>query len=115
MISATLGDSYTQAETNCGHDHVSPENFIDASTCAFPEYTWFIKGNGHNDFEEDYCEFIEWAIRYDGQPTVWSDEKYPQFMEKDGLIPVSPETVTDDRSDEEIFFGSIVDLIKESF
>lgn len=114
-IADTLGDGYTQAETSCGHNHVSPENIIDASTCAFPEYTWFIKGNGHSDFEEDYCEFIEWAIRYDGQPTVRTEEKYPQFMEKDGLAPVSPETETDSRSDEEIFFSSIVGLIQESF
>jgi len=116
-ITATLGDNYAQAETGCGHNHISHENFIDASTCAFPENTWFFKGNGHNDFEEDYCEFIEWAIRYDGQPTVRSDEKYPQFMEEgeSGLIPVIPETAADDRSDGEIFFSSLIGLIKESF
>lgn len=115
-ISDTLGSDYTQAETLCGHNHISPEKSVDASTCAFPEYTWFFKGNGHNDFEEDYCEFIEWAIRYDGQPTVWSDEKYPQFTEKseNGFIPVSPETITDNRNDTEIFFSSLISLIKES-
>lgn len=116
-ITGTLGDGYSQAKNDCGHNHVSPENVIDASTCAFPEYTWFFKGNGHNDFEDDYCEFIEWAIRYDGQPTVWSDEKYPQFMAEgeNGLIPVNAKTITDNRSDEEIIFSSVVALIKESF
>lgn len=116
-ITETLGDGYVQAENSCGHNHVSPENVIDASTCAFPEYTWFFKGNGHADFEEDYCGFIEWAIRYDGQPTVWSDEKYPQFMQEgeDGLVPAKPKAETDNRSDEEIIFSSVIDLIKESF
>lgn len=80
-INSTLGDGYVQAKTDCGHNHISPENYIDASTCAFPEYTWFIKGNGHNDFGDEYSELIEWAIRYDGQPTVHSDEAYPQFVE----------------------------------
>lgn len=114
-ITGTLGDGYTQAETDCDHNHISPDNIVDASTCAFPEYTWFFKGNGHNDFDDDYCEFIEWAIRYDGQPTVWSDEKYPQFMEvgEDGLVPVNAQEKF--QNEEETFFSPVIDFIKELF
>lgn len=115
-ITGTLGDNYKQAKKTCGHNHVSPENTIDASTCAFPEYTWFFSGNGHNDFGEGYCEFIEWAIRYDGQPTVRSSKNYPQFMaESEGDISPSNGNITvDDRSDEEIIISSAFTLIKES-
>lgn len=115
-ITGTLGDNYKQAKKACGHNHISPENTIDASTCAFPEYTWFFSGNGHNDFGDDYCEFIEWAIRYDGQPTVRSSKKYPQFMvESEGDIsPASGKVSVDDRSDEEIIISSAFTLIKES-
>lgn len=115
-ITGTLGESYTQANDDCGHNHVSPENTVDASTCAFPEYTWFFSGNGHNDFGEGYCEFIEWAIRYDGQPTVRSNKMYPQFMaESEGDIsPATGEITVDDRSDEEIIIASAFTLMKES-
>lgn len=115
-ITGTLGDNYTQAKTACRHNHISPENTIDASTCAFPEYTWFVSGNGHNDFGDDYCEFIEWAIRYNGQPTVHSSADYPQFMaESQGDIsPAKEPAPADSRSDEEIIFTAATELIKES-
>ncbi len=77
----TFGENYSQKRIGCGHNHVSPDRIIDASTCLFAEYTWFIKNNGHDAFGPDYCEFIEWAARYDGQPTVHTEEKYPQFMQ----------------------------------
>lgn len=115
-ITGTLGDGYKQAKKSCGHNHISPENVIDASTCAFPEYTWFIRGNGHADFGDDYCEFIEWAIRYKGQPTVRSSKKYPQFMaENDGDIsPATAKKTADDRMDEVIIVSSAFELIKQS-
>ena len=80
-IAETLGDGYKQANIDCGHNHVSPDKKIDASTCKYPEYTWFVKGNPHNKFNAPYREFITWAILFDGQPTVHSNEKYPQFNE----------------------------------
>ncbi len=116
-IGETLGENYKQKNTACGHNHVSADNMIDASTCEFPEYTWFVNGNGHNDFGTAYCEFIEWAIRYDGQPTVHSNEKYPQFTDiVDGkVVPVTAPMATETRSNNEIIITSIIALIKESF
>ncbi len=115
-ITGTLGDGYKQAKKSCGHNHISPEKTIDASTCAFPEYTWFFSGNGHNDFGDDYCRFIEWAIRYNGQPTVRSSKNYPQFMaESEGdIAPATANKVIDDRRDEDIIVTSAFTLIKES-
>lgn len=112
----TLGENYEQQKNLCGHNHVSPDGIIDASTCLFPEYTWFIKNNGHNAFGSDYCAFIEWAVRYDGQPTVHTNEKYPQFMEvKDGnLVSVKGADAEESRSNCEIIFSSIITLIKET-
>lgn len=116
-LNETLGENYKQAKRGCGHNHLSADGMIDASTCAFPEYTWFIRGNGHNNFEEPYCEFIEWAIRYDGQPTVRSNKLYPQFMAISGdtLLPVEDAKPTDNRTDSEIIFDSLVAILKESF
>lgn len=85
----TFGDGYTQANTSCGHSHLSPDLTVDASTCAFPEYTWFFRGQSHNEFTAAYNSFLTWALLYDGQPTVSSDPAYPQFMENSGgkLVP----------------------------
>lgn len=86
----TLGDGYIQAENDCGHNHVSADNIIDASTAALKEYTWFFKGQNHNDFNDGYEEFIDWVITYNGQPDVYCNELYPQFMEYSGeaVVPV---------------------------
>lgn len=111
-----LGENYEQKKTKCGHSHVSPDGIIDASTCLFPEYTWFFKNNGHGAFSSDYCAFIEWAARYEGQPTVNTTEKYPQFMQiKEGnLQNVETEFAGSTESNFNIIFSSILILIKES-
>lgn len=88
---STLGEDYIQAESACGHNHISADNAIDASTCTFPEYTWFIKNQDHNNYNGDMLEFLSWAITYDGQPTVHTNELYPQFLdlsEDETLSPV---------------------------
>ena len=75
----TLGDDYVQAVDD-GHNHLSADGMIDASTCAFPEYTWFIKGllhNEHYDCEMALCDFI---FNSETQPTVWDSENYSQFL-----------------------------------
>lgn len=36
---------------NAAGDYVSPDKIIDASTCAFKDNTWFIKGVQHMDFK----------------------------------------------------------------
>lgn len=115
-ISGTLGDGYKQADTSCGHNHVSADNKIDASTCAYPEHTWFIKGNAHNEFGTAYRNFITWAIHYDGQPTIHSDEQYPQFLEdKDGVLTaIDGNEPEETRSNIKIIFDSIAYLIKDA-
>ncbi len=71
-IGATL--DYTPAS------HASSDGIIDASTCLFPDYTWFVKYQDHNDFCAAYREFIMWLVEFDGQPSVNSSNDYPQFM-----------------------------------
>ncbi|MCQ2461791.1 MAG: hypothetical protein MJ177_00110 [Clostridia bacterium] len=69
---------------NTGGEYASPDGIIDASTCLFPEYTWFAKYQSHNNFCEPFRQFIKWLIDFDGQPTVNSDAAYPQFLTCDG-------------------------------
>ena len=113
----TLNENHRQKNRFCGHSHISADGIIDASTCAFPEYTWFIKNNGHATFGTDYCAFIEWAIRYDGQPTVHTSKNYPQFIQikEDNLITVTADDTAEVKSNEEVIITSLITLIKNSF
>ena len=76
----TLGDGYVQA-VNDGHDHLSCDNMVDASTCAYPENTWIIKNSWHDDNFTATLALLDWILAHeDAQATVWEDEKYPQFL-----------------------------------
>lgn len=91
-VGAAFDDGYKQDENTCKHNHLSSDKKIDASTCEFPEYTWFVKGQAHNAFSNGYVNFFNWVLKYDGQPTVRTNEKYPQFITNDEqgkIIPVT--------------------------
>ena len=67
--------------TNASHHHLSPDNDIDASTCALPENTWFIKDLKHMDFQyKTTAELIAWMVTSSTQRNVWETEDYPQFL-----------------------------------
>ena len=87
--------------------YYSKDKLIDASTCLFPDYTWFIRGINHAVSPAPYMDLTDWAILYDGQPTVFTDESHPQFvrLEGDKLVPVTEE-ITKDSS------NSFIRLIK---
>lgn len=82
----TLGDkNYEALGTVCSdksHNHVSDDLIIDASTGMYPDYTWFFKYNSHVGlaYETDFTPFLSWLVLTEGQPTVFDNEKYPQFM-----------------------------------
>ncbi len=78
-LGKTLGLFYKQA-VNDGHNHISPDRKVDASTCMFPEYTWFIKGMDHSYFSDDYDEMMLNLALAEEQPTVDTYEEYPQFL-----------------------------------
>lgn len=85
-----------------GHDHISSNydmltpwytagticHYIDASTCALPENTWFIKSMKHGTFsyESNSMEFLLWLVTADGERTVWQDVGYKQFMHYNRFI-----------------------------
>jgi pimeloyl-ACP methyl ester carboxylesterase len=96
-LDKTLGSEYVQQNTSCGHNHISPDNAIDASTCLLPEQTWFIKNLAHIDFSygTQAADFVVWLLGAVEQYNIFSNEPYPQFMEFDydsgALTPVSYE------------------------
>lgn len=59
--------------------YVSPDKTVDASTCLFPEKTWFVKGYGHT--HSQLLPELTKAILYsDEEVTVDTYEDYPRFM-----------------------------------
>ena len=82
----TFGKDYVAKGTQCSdlsHNHVSTDGIIDASTCFFPEQTWFIKYNKHVGvpYGTDCEKLMLYLALSDDYVTVRSNEKYPQFME----------------------------------
>ena len=75
----TLGEGYVQKNAD-GHNHISCDNVIDASTCIYPEYTWFVKDMMHTWYSIGYDHFTWWLAQSAIQPTVNDTEEYPQFL-----------------------------------
>lgn len=61
---APVGTYFTEEETE-GVDakYISPDKTVNASTCLFPEQTWFIKDSGHFEthFTDDYYNLFLFA------------------------------------------------------
>ena len=82
----TLPADYVQAK-HPEKNYISPDRKIDASTCAFPDQTWFIKNSMHTDtitakpeMTQEEQKMLQWILCSKKQPTVWDNPEYPQFM-----------------------------------
>ncbi len=117
----TLGADYIQA-VDCGHNHISPDNMIDASTCVYPEYTWFIKGLNHADHTEGMWDLIKFIFASETQPTVFDNADFSQFLISLGENELVPLTAENDiyKYDEipdvgETLFEKIINILKLMF
>ena len=81
-LDSTLGDNYVQA-VNDGHNHISPDKKVDASTCRYPEQTWFVRDFVHMRTAADYDALVNYILFSEKQVTVYDNEKYPQFLRID--------------------------------
>lgn len=78
-----LPEGYTQANSACGHNHISPDNHIDASTCILPERTWFIKGMLHANCHDGIMALYNRFYDLNGEMTVWTDPLFTQYLQND--------------------------------
>lgn len=92
-VDGILGLDYTQAKAcECGKNHVSADLQIDASTCLYPDITWFGKGLKHDSGSRFWGNLIDLILYSDEQVTVWDYEDIPQFMENyngEYLVPLT--------------------------
>ena len=79
MNRQTLPSDYKQA-VDCGHNHISPDWCIDASTCLFPENTWFIKNLNHGLTNDGYHALLRRILHDEINLTDNKDEEFPQFL-----------------------------------
>lgn len=109
-----LGEGYEQ-KFDDGHNHLSPDNVIDASTCAFPEITWFVKDMMHTWYSDGYNEFAYTLIYTPGQETIHTYPQYPQFLlnnqQTEALEPLTKEN--SDTQSTDVDFIALLKLLIE--
>ena len=115
-LNGTLGDGYVQQKYR-DINYISPDNIIDASTCWYPENTWFIRDMAHSNIGNDLLDLFAYLISSDEQPTVFDNEKYPQFLQYDKQTKsISPLTSTENpKYETSSWFKIIFDLMKHLF
>lgn len=88
-----LSDEYIAQRVSEGKGkYISPDKQIDASTCLYPEYTWFIKGSSHSNWTSYEVKIMFEVASADKQLTV-DDFPYTRFMvydnSTDNLFPMT--------------------------
>lgn len=86
LVGETLPEGYEQANTskNCSdptHNHISPDNVVDASTGLLPDTTFYFDGQNHEKTARNDA-IIALATRLlatDDIKNVYSTEDFPQF------------------------------------
>ncbi len=88
-MGTTIGETFTEKELaqiraleDYDERYLSPDNKVYAGTCLFPETTWFSKNLTHTDLHQIDPIVTEFFLA-DGDFTVHTDERYPQFHEYD--------------------------------
>lgn len=121
VYEASMGATTAKMDSTlclCGKDkdskYISPDKQIDASTCLFPDRTWFIKNLEHKTFPAEVNPLIHEIVNAHGM-TVDTDEKYPQFLVLDNWNPV-PMTQENHNTTERYkrsFFESLEIVLKQ--
>ena len=71
---ASLGQTLPPSDSK----YRSPDGIFDASSCMFPDQTWFVKNCAHSSGPSR--ELRDWIIHSKKQPTVWTSEQWPQYL-----------------------------------
>ncbi len=88
----TFSDEYVlQAKLNGTEKYISPDLQVDASTCLFPDTTWFIKNIEHDNFTERITKLGQEFFDSDGKLTVFTSS-LPQYVDYEkNYAEVEPE------------------------
>ena len=118
-IDGKLSKDYLDSAKENGTDkYISVDKQIDASTCKYPDQTWFVKKMPHMGYPDTTNELVSAIFDFDGDMTVFDDPDHPQFIFYDestgGISPLTKENASGS-SKTEIFkdnrLNSLVDLL----
>ena len=119
----TLGADYIAKQQQAGLGrYISPDEQIDASTCMFPDYTWFYKGATHSNWTSYEIKILYDVATSDRQLTV-NDFEWGQFIVYDNKTDTAYKMTKDNcnteawEADKEVDspvtpFGKLLSLIK---
>ena len=95
---------------------VSPDKIIDASTCLFPEKTWFFKDLYHSYFPETVDPLIMKFVQSGGEMTVFDDPQWPQYMSCDRkTYAITPEVTYEEPDFAFGTFNRFIQVLKDFF
>ncbi len=119
LIGETFSDEYIdRAIENRTAKYISPEKQIDASTCLFPDTTWFIKDLDHYLFPHSVNNLISEIVNNDGY-TVESNKSYPQYIHFDekteALTPLTGENMNTTDAWTTTYFEALKTFFKTLF
>lgn len=94
-IYTTLSDEYIAQRVSEGKGrYISPDKQVDASTCMFPDQTWFIKGADHGNWT-DIESAVTYTVATAGRQLTIDDLDCTQYMvydnETDTYAPMTEE------------------------
>lgn len=93
-LTSVLGSTLTDEQLAIGDSRfISADKCINANTCLYRDYTWFLKDAGHvvGLYGSDCVYFLFALLESEEQPTINTWSKYPQFMQSsaaENLIPL---------------------------
>lgn len=124
-VEGTLSDEYIEAAKENGtYKYISPDKQLDASTCLFPDSTWFIKDIEHDNFPDYVENLFTDIINIDGF-TVFDNPDFTQYLvydrTNDIVVPMTADNMnTTSRWDVSYFealkrfFESLYIIIKDA-
>ncbi len=112
----TMFDStyLANAQANGTDKYIAPDKQIDASTCLFPDSTWFVKNLKHKVFPLCINSIFDYIVNVDNAD-VFSNENYPQYLvydeAGDSIVPM----VEENMNTTERYNVSFFDALKKLF
>ena len=87
-LGETLPDDYKPLDAK----YFSADKVVDLSTGLLPDTTWALKDVPHvfTSYDTDCQDLIFWMLNEKVCPTVFSDPRYPQFLQSNDKLELAP-------------------------
>ena len=118
-VESSFSDEYIKnAVQNQKAKYISPDSQVDASTCLFPDSTWFIKDLKHEHFPE-YIDKLFVEIINNDDFTVFDNPLFPQYLvyqrDTDIVVPMTADNMNTTARWDVSFFDALATFTKSLF